>query len=69
MQSARHLPYNSATTIITPSAIILIPILLPSVNRETLYIIATVALGIGINIIGIIYIIYLKAPFSIINYT
>ncbi|KAI1052498.1 hypothetical protein LB507_007493, partial [Fusarium sp. FIESC RH6] len=69
MQSVRYLPYNLATTIIMPSVITLIPILLPSVNRETLYIIATVALGIGINITGIIYIIYLKAPFSIINYT
>ncbi|KAI1050768.1 hypothetical protein LB507_009195 [Fusarium sp. FIESC RH6] len=56
------------TTIITPSAITLIPILLPSINRETPYIVATIALGTGINIIGIIYIIYLKAPFSIINY-
>ncbi|KAI1071865.1 hypothetical protein LB507_005532 [Fusarium sp. FIESC RH6] len=56
-------------TIITLSAIILMPILLLSVNRETLYIVATIALGIGIDIIGIIYVIYLKAPFSIINYT
>ncbi|KAI1071344.1 hypothetical protein LB507_011573, partial [Fusarium sp. FIESC RH6] len=68
IQSARHLPYNSATTIITPSAIILIPISSPSVNRETPYIIATAALGIGIDIIGIIHVIHLKAPFSIINY-
>ncbi|KAI1066986.1 hypothetical protein LB507_011677 [Fusarium sp. FIESC RH6] len=68
IQSVRHLPYNLATTIITPSAIILIPISSPSVNRETPYIVATTALGTGINIVGIIYVIYLEASFSIINY-
>ena len=35
---------------------------------ESLYIIIIVVLGTGINIPGIIYIIYLEAPYSIINY-
>ncbi|KAI1072901.1 hypothetical protein LB507_008911 [Fusarium sp. FIESC RH6] len=71
MQSVRYLPYNLAATIITLSVIILMPILLLSlwVNGETLYIVATAALGMGIDVVGIVYVIYLEAPFSIIDYT
>ena len=37
MQSVKHLPYNLATTIITPSVIILIPILLLSISKASSY--------------------------------
>jgi superfamily II DNA helicase RecQ len=33
------------------------------------YIVATAALGIGIDVLGIIYIVYLEALYSIIDYT
>ncbi|PMD63722.1 uncharacterized protein K444DRAFT_522351, partial [Hyaloscypha bicolor E] len=38
-------------------------------RNESPYIIAIATLGTGINVPGIIYIIYLEAPYSIINYT
>ena len=38
------------------------------VRGETLYIVAIAALGIGIDVSGITYIIYLEAPYSIIDY-
>ncbi|KAH7199084.1 P-loop containing nucleoside triphosphate hydrolase protein, partial [Fusarium flagelliforme] len=38
------------------------------VNGETPYIVATAALGTGIDVAGIVHAIHLEAPFSIIDY-
>ncbi|KAJ4175931.1 hypothetical protein NW767_015620 [Fusarium falciforme] len=38
------------------------------VNGETPYIVATAALGTGIDVAGIVHVIHLEAPFSIIDY-